>query len=62
MNRAIALLFRMRKYVSLKTLRPIYFAIFESYLSYCCLFWAQNCSTIQQIVILQQKVVKIMIV
>ena len=49
----------MRKYVSLKILRSIYFAIFDSYLSYCCLVWAQNCSTIQRIVILQKKVVRI---
>ena len=29
------------------------------YLSYSCLVWAQNCSTIQQIVILQKKAVRI---
>ena len=51
LNRAYGLLFKMRKYVSLKILRSIYFAIFDSYLSYCCLVWAQNCSTIQQIII-----------
>ena len=55
-NRANALLFKMRKYVSVKILRPFYFAIFDSYLSYCCLVQAQNCSTIQQIVILQKAV------
>ena len=55
LNSANALLFKMRKYVSLKILRSIYFAIFDSYLSYCCLVWAQNCSTIQQIIILQKK-------
>ena len=55
LNRANALLFKMRKYVSCKILRSIYFAIFDSYLSYCCLVWAQNCSTIQQIVILEKK-------
>ena len=49
----------MRKYVSLKILRSIYFAIFEFYLSYCSLAWAQNCSTILQIVILQKKAVRI---
>ena len=43
LNAANALLFKMRKYGSLKTLRSIYFAIFDSYLSYCCLVWAQNC-------------------
>ena len=51
LNRANSLLLEMRKYVSLKILRSIYFAIFESYLSYCCLVCAQNCSTIQRIVI-----------
>ena len=53
LNRAKALLSKMRKYVSLKILRPIYSAIFDSYLSYCCLVWAQNCCTIQQIIILE---------
>ena len=40
LNRGDALLFKMRKYVSLKMLRSIYFAIFDSYLSNCCLVWA----------------------
>ena len=52
LNRANALLFKMRKYVSLKILRSIYFVIFDSYLFYCCLVWAQNCRTIQRIIIL----------
>ena len=56
---ANAVLFKMRKYVSLKILRSIYFAIFDSYLSYCCLVWAQNRGTIQRIVILQKKAVRI---
>ena len=59
LNRANALLFKMRKYISLQTLRSIYFAIFDSYLSYCCLVWAQNCTTIQRIAILQKKAVRI---
>ena len=58
LNRANSLLFKMRKYVSLK-IRSIYFAIFDSYLSYCCLVWAQSSSTIQRIVILQKKAVRI---
>ena len=33
LNRANALLFKMRKLVSLKILKSIYFAIFDSYLS-----------------------------
>ena len=59
LNRANALLFKMRKYVSLKMLRSIYFAISDSYLPYCCLVWAQNCSTIQRITILQKNAIKI---
>ena len=55
LNRANALLFKMRKYVSLKILKFIYFAFFDSYLSYCSLVWAQNFSTIQRILILQKK-------
>ena len=34
LNRANALLFKIRKYVGLKILRSIYFSIFDSYLSY----------------------------
>ena len=59
LNRANVLLFKMRKYVSLKILKSIYFAIFDSYLSYCCLVWAQNRSTIQRILILQKKAVRV---
>ena len=40
-------------------LRSIYFAIFDFYLSYCYLVWAQNYSTIQRIVILQKTAVRI---
>ena len=45
------LLFKMRKYVGLKNIK-IYFAIFDYYYS---LPWAQNCSVIQQIVILRKR-------
>ena len=57
LNRANALLFKMRKYVSLKISRSIYFAIFDSYLSYCCLVWGQN--RIPRIWTLQKKAVRI---
>ena len=40
-------------------LRSIYFAIFDFYLSYCYLVWAQNYSTIRRIVILQKTAVRI---
>ena len=37
MNRANALLFKIRNYVSPKILRSTYFTIFDSHLSYGCL-------------------------
>ena len=46
LNRANALLLKMRKYASLKTL-VIYFPIFDNYLFYCCLVLGQNYSTAQ---------------
>ena len=55
LNRANALIFKNRKYVSPKILRSIYFSIFGSHLSYCCLVWAQNFSSIKRILILQKK-------
>ena len=59
LKRGNALFFKMRKYFSLKLLKSIYFAIFDSYLSYCCLAWAQNCSTIQRNIILRKKAIRI---
>ena len=59
MIRINALLIKMRKYVSHKISRSVYFAVFDYYLSYCSLVLAQNCSSIQQIVILQKKPVRI---
>ena len=49
LNRANALLFKVRKYVSLKILRSIYFSVFDCYLSYCCLVWTHNHGTIQRL-------------
>ena len=49
----------MRKYVSLKILISIYFVIFYSYSYSCCLVWVQNCNTIQWIIILQKRAIRI---
>ena len=49
----------LRKYFILKILRPIYFAVFNSYLSCCCFLWAQNSSAIERIVISQKYAVRI---
>ena len=61
LNRANALIFKLGKYVCLKILRSIYFAIFDFYISYCCIVWTQNCSTDQRIIILQKKLLELLI-
>ena len=61
LNRANALLFKKEKYVSFKILTSIYFTIFDSYLSYSSPVWAQNFSSIQQILILQKKLLELSI-
>ena len=61
LNRTHALFFKMRKLASLKILRSIYFFTFDSYLlCYCSPAWAQNCSNIQQIVILQKRLLELL--
>ena len=42
LNGANAPLFKMKRYVSFNALRSFYFAIFDSYLSYCCLVWGSK--------------------
>ena len=59
LNRANAILFKITKYVSPKISRSIYFALFESHLSFCSLVWAQNFRTIQRIAVSQKNAVKI---
>ena len=60
LNRATALLLKIRNYVKMKTLRNINFAIFDSHLSYSCIVWAQNINTVRRLIILQKKALQIM--
>ena len=60
LNRANALLLKIRNYVNMKTLRNIYFAIFDSHLSYSCIVWAQNFGTVRRLIILQKRAFRIM--
>ena len=60
LNRVNALLLKIRNYVNTKSLRNIYFAIFDSYLSYSCIVWAQNINTVRIVIILQKKALRIM--
>ena len=62
LNRANALLLEIRNYVNMKTLRNIYFVIFDSHLSYSCIVWVQNINTVRRLTILKKKALRIMTV
>ena len=55
LNRANALLLKIRNYVNRKTLRNVYFPIFDSHLSYSCIVWNQNITIVRRLIILQKK-------
>ena len=55
LNSANVLLLKIRNYVNVKTLRNIYFAIFDSHLSYSCIVWDQNINTVRRLIILQKR-------
>ena len=55
LNRANALLLKIRNYVNMKTLRNIYYTMFDSHLTYSCIVWAWNINTVNRLIILQKK-------
>ena len=57
--RTNALLLKIRNYVKMKTLRNVYFAIFDSHLSYSYIVWAHNINTIRKLIIIQKKALQI---
>ena len=59
LNRANALLFKIRNYVNFNTLKSIYFAIFDSHINYANLIWGQNLNSAFRIVTLQKKAIRI---
>ena len=59
LNRAIALLYKIRNYVSFNTLKAIYFAIFDSHINYANLIWGQNPNSKLRVTTLQKKALRI---
>ena len=60
LNRANALLLNIRIYVIMKTLRNIYYAIFDSHLTYSCIVLAQIINTVNRLIVLQKRTLRIM--
>ena len=53
LNRANALLYKIRNYISFNTLKAIYFAIFDSQVNYANLIWGQSPNSKLRIITLQ---------
>ena len=60
LNKANAMLLKLRHVLDIKTLRSVYYAIFESHLCYASLVWAQNTNSVQRPRLLQKKSLRIM--
>ena len=55
LNRANAVLAKVRLFVNSEILRPTYFAIFHSHLHYVCIAWGLSTFPQQKVSILQKK-------
>ena len=56
LDRANAILYKVRDFVKANIRKSIYYALFESHINYVCITWGQNVSTINRLYILQKKV------
>ena len=54
------MLSKLRHVLDIKTLRSVYYAIFESYLCDASLVWAQNTNSVKRLHLLQKKSLRIM--
>ena len=60
LNKANAMLSKLRHVLDIKTLRSVYYAIFESHLCYASLVWAQNTNSVKRLHLLQKKSLRTM--
>ena len=59
LNRANALLYKIRNYVSFNNLKAIYFAIFDSHINYAKLVWGQNPISSYELLLYRKKLCKL---
>ena len=60
LNKANAILSKLKYILDIKTLRLVYYAIFESHLFYASYVWAENTVSVKRLSLLQKKFLKIM--
>ena len=53
------MLFKVREFVNIKILKSIYYTIFDCHLNYANTAWGQNRYSMNQLVILQRKALRI---
>ena len=59
-NKGNAMFPKLRHVLDIKTLRSVYYAIFESHLCYAALFWVKNTNSVKKLHLLQKKSLRIM--
>ena len=59
LNRANAMLYKVRDFVNANILKSIYYAFFESHINYACIIWKQNISTVNRLYIHHKKALRI---
>ena len=60
LNRANAMLFKVREFVNIKTPKSIYYAISDCHLNYANTVWGQKENSMNRLIILQKKALRIM--
>ena len=60
LNKANAMLSKLRHVLDIKTLKSVYYAIFDSHLCYASLVWAQSTNSVKRLHLLQKKSLRIM--
>ena len=60
LNKANAMLSKLKHVLDIKTLRSVYYAIFEPHSCYTSLVWAQNTNSVKRLHLSQKKSLRIM--
>ena len=58
LNKANAILLKLKNFVNSSILKNIYFSIFESHLNYCSIIWSQNIDSSNRLFLLQKKAIR----
>ena len=58
LNKANAILLKLKNYVNPSILKSVYFSIFESHLNYCSIIWSQNVDASNRLFLLQKRAIR----